>query len=529
MLNTGDTIKNFFAVLNRTHEFSSDRYYKSCNMEFFKLVRVFLVAIISIIIYGCSSENQEMTFAFIGDHHYLLTDSIRSDKLILDIAEEMGALGNPPSFTVLSGDFFHGNNKANVSDEADMAFDKFKKGIHMPFFISRGNHDSRIHFERNAFPLFSEELGKKISRSYFSFDKGNCHFIMLDNLEKNPEIADSMLLWLGNDLESARANTRIKHIFAVAHDPLWIVARAGFNNAGFASKASLLLARYKIDAYLCGHTHNKTVTVRKINGQPLTQIMDAAVVEKGRLFMLAPFMKHVSPQPADISRPGILPLEEGHMIFVPESERDYYYGYQEGSTSSYYVFTVSDTAVRADWHVLGKGVVRSFMWKEPGKLTDLITPDKEDGPAVKEADLGNVSEAWLYAAPWIEKDSVKAPVMINGVKAGAIEISRKNMAASPFWNKTELPIDAKALKAITMNNEISIINPSEARFGISHLFLLVKLSDGRFAKTNIASKVLTSFDPSEGEYPSFPARELIESVKTGEPLAKMNLTFDKFY
>ena len=103
------------------------------------------------------------------------------------------------------------------------------------------------------------------------------------------------------------------------------------------------------------------------------------------------------------------------------------------------------------------------------------------------------------------------------------------MAASPFWNKIELPLDNKAVKTILMNNEVSIGNPSDVKFGISHLFLLVKFSDGRFARTNVAPKVLTSFDPSEGKYPYFPAPELIESVKAGESLAKLSLKFSKIY
>jgi 3',5'-cyclic AMP phosphodiesterase CpdA len=499
------------------------------NFKKITITRIFTAALFALLFSGCAKTGKEISFAFVGDLHYSMPDSVTSDKLVKDIAGELGSLEKKPDFMVLTGDFFHGSSGIKISDEADMAFKEFTAHIGMPYYISRGNHDSRSHFERNALPIFSKELGREIKKCYYSFDQGNCHFIMIDNLDKSRDLLPEMTAWLEKDLQAASTNKKIKHIFAAAHDPLWIVARAGFNDPECATQVKTLLAKYKVDAFLCGHTHNKTVTVRKVNGQPLTQIMDAAVVEKGRLYMLAPFMNHVAPQPADLSRPGILPLEEGHMIFVPESDRDYYWGYQEGSTTSYYVFTVTDTTVQADWHVLGQGVVRSFKWSEPGKLVDLKAPQKVQKEAVTESNMQQITKAWLYAAPWIERDSVLAGVSINGVKAGTFAITRKKMAASPFWNKIELPVDEKAVKAIKLDNEIAIGNPSDVKFGISHLFLLVQFSDGRFARTNVAPKVLTSFIAEEGKYPSFPAAELVESVNSGEPLAKVSLKFDKFY
>jgi hypothetical protein len=251
--------------------------------------------------------------------------------------------------------------------------------------------------------------------------------------------------------------------------------------------------------------------------------MDAAVVEKGRLFMLAPFLNHVADKPKDPSRPGILPLEEGHQIFIPEGEKRYYWGYQEGSTTSYYVFTVNGGSVQADWHVLGQGIVRSFKWDEPGKLTDLKLAEKTVRDPVSENDISKVKAAWLYAAPWIEKDSVFAPVTINGIPAGAFDINRRKMAGSPFWNKVEIPLNEPAVRSLKMNNEVTITNPSDARFGLAHIFMLVQFSNGKYARTNIASRVQVSFDPEGSAYASFPDKELIE------PLKPVALKFENYY
>jgi hypothetical protein len=470
--------------------------------------------------------DKELTFAFMGDLHYSVQDSLKTDSLVQSVAKELNNLPVKPEFIIQTGDFFHGSNGGNIQNEAAMAFRHFARDIGMPFYISKGNHDSRTPYEKCALPIFSRELGFDVLKSYYSFDKANCHFIMLDCTEEDlPE----MLLWLEKDLKTAKSSPKTEHIFAAGHFPLWIVARAGFTAPEYASRVASLLAKYKADAYFCGHTHNKTVTVRLIDNQPVTQIMDASVVEKGRLFMLAPFMYHVKTKPPDDTQPGILPLEEGHQIFIPGYQLKYYWGYQEGSSTSYYSFTVSGRSVKADWYVLDQGLVRSFKWDEPGKLTDLKSPAKTEKELLSDNDFKKISKAWFYAAPWIEKDSVSAPISINGIKAGTIKISGIKMAGSPFWNKIEVPLNEPAIDAIKINNEISITNPENAKFGLAHIFLLVQFKDGHFARSNIAPKVLTSFDPSGGEYYGFPARELIESVNTGDPLARVFSSFDRFY
>ena len=494
-------------------------YNKSARIFIFFLALYFVAA-------GCHANKKEVTFAFMGDLHYNLNSPQTTDSLVQAVKAEINTLETQPEFLIQTGDFFHSGKDVNIEDEAELAFDHFSSIIGIPYYISKGNHDSKVHYEKNALPLFTKELEKDVRKSYYSFDKGNSHFIMLDCTEKN---LDEMLLWLEKDLGSAKSDPEIEHIFAAGHYPLWIVARAGFTPAEYADSVSKLMAEYGVDAYFCGHTHNKTVTVRIIDGQPVTQIMDAAVVEKGRLNNLAPFLNHVAGQPADLSRPGILALEECHQIFIPEAELKYYHGYQEGSTTSYYIMTVNGKSVQADWYVLGQGLVHSFKWDEPGKLIDLKSPEKAIRQPIPENEMLEISKAWLYAALWIEKDSVSAPLEINGIPAGTFDISRRKMAASPFWNKVEILLDETVVKAIRKNNEISVGNPSDARFGLAHIFLLVQFNDGKFARTNIAPKVLTSFDPSGGTYPHFPAAELLDSVNEGEMLKKVSLNFGFYY
>jgi hypothetical protein len=394
----------------------------------------------------------------------------------------------------------------------------------IPFFIAKGNHDSKQYFEKNAYPLFSQQSKTKIATSYYSFNRVNCHFIMLDC---TAEKLEDQLTWLEKDLGTASTNPEIDHIFVAGHYPLWIVARAGFTRKDYAIPVSSLLAKYRVDAYFCGHTHNKTVTVRIINGQPLTQIMDAAVVEEGRLFNLAPYLHHTRPEPENPESPGILPLEEGHQVFIPGSELLYYWGYQEGSTTSYNVITVNKKNVRVDWHVLGEGIIRSYTWNEPGKLIDLKIPVQKVSIPLTEGDLNKIEKAWLYAAPWTLEDSILAPISINGKSCGILNMSKARMAYSPFWNKIEVPLNVDAKSIIKKENEILLTNPGKVKFGLAHIFILVKFSDGRFAKSSLSQKIITSFQPEEGQQ-NFPAAELIDPVDLGKPLAKVVLRFDSF-
>lgn len=478
-------------------------------------------------LFSCGSKENEVetTFVFVGDVHYKIPEYHAAQHWVPQLASELDGLDVKPEFIIQTGDFFQGNRGTDIAAEASFAFKHFRETVKRPFFIAKGNHDTRQHYEREAFPLFSKGLGREISTSYYSFDKGNSHFIMLDCTDE--DLSDQ-LTWLENDLKAARANSAIEHIFAASHYPLWIVARAGFTRSEFALPVASLMAKYKVDAFFCGHTHNKSVSVRVIDGQPVTQIMDAAVVEPGRINLLAPFLKRVKESPENTFQPGMLPLEDVHQILVPPSELKYYWGYQEGSTTSYNVVTVKGKNVRVDWYTLGRGLTRSYAWDEPGKIVDLLAPPEETGKdRVSDEDFDQIDEAWLYTSLWTDHDSISAPFLINGVSAGEIVLNKSTMAYSPFWNKLEIPIKASGLKALRKESEIAIINARGEKFGFAHIFILARLKDGRFIKSSISQKTLASF-PNVAGVNNFPDPEFVASVSTGMPLEKVALRFEYF-
>jgi hypothetical protein len=204
----------------------------------------------------------------------------------------------------------------------------------------------------------------------------------------------------------------------------------------------------------------------------------------------------------------------------------YYCGYQEGSTASYNVVTVKGDEVQVDWHTLGKGVVRSYKWSEPGNITDLKVPEKEDLPSLNNINPDEIEQAWLYTAIWTDEDSVRSTIFINGTEAGELLLNKSVMAYSPFWNKVEIKIKDAAFESVSLDNEVSFNNPDNRRFGIAHTFLFTGLKDGTFIKSNVSPVILTSFKEHKG-ITNFPDAELVESVDLGSPLAKVALKLDK--
>ncbi len=474
----------------------------------------------------CTLRNgsPDLRFTFVGDLHYRIPEYDVGNYFTKPFADELKKIDPPSNFVLHGGDFFHGS-RGSAEAEAAYAFNHISKTIPIPFFIARGNHDTKAPYEKHALPLFTRQLGRPITKSYYSFDKGNCRFIILDCMDKE---LSGQLTWLEEELKSCDARKEIEHVFVCGHYPLWIVARAGFDRPDYSESVASLLVRYNADAYLCGHTHNISTTVKLVDGKPLTQIMGAAIVEEGRLTMLAPFVKRVRPAPANIFRPGLLPLQEASRIYIDPAQLVYCWGYMEGSTSSYSVFTVNAGKVQVDLHVLGEGVVRSFMWEKPGHIVDIKGPKPQKGKQLKSIKPGQIEKAWLYVAPWTKEKSVNTPFSVNGVPAGIVKINGRYVRYSPFWNRVEVPLSKAAVAALKKENILCFHNPAKNEFGLAHIFLLAQLRNGRFARSDIGSSVLTSFRPTTRGH-NFPDSRFILPVDKGKDLQEVTLKFNRIY
>ncbi len=117
-----------------------------------------------------------------------------------------------------------------------------------------------------------ENNGSKYTN--YSFDYGNCHFVVLDLFYSNAvgprgcgnfhKVTEQ---WLENDL---KANKK-PHVFVFGHHPV-ITYKAKYGDGAAVPEKYLLnfrrkqlwnlLKKYKVDAYLCGHIHKYGVVVK---------------------------------------------------------------------------------------------------------------------------------------------------------------------------------------------------------------------------------------------------------------------------
>jgi hypothetical protein len=226
---------------------------------------------------------------------------------------------------------------------------------------------------------------------------------------------------------------------------------------------------------------------------PLTQIMGAAVVDEGVIANLAPSVVRAQDDP---EKTKLVPLEEAHSVLIPKEELRYFWGYQEGSNSCYFVITVTDEIVQVDYHVLEKGNVHSFKWNKPGEIINLKEPVPAAIHKITDTDFENIEHAWLYTAPYTEQKNVKIPFTINGINAGIMDLSNTINDFSPFWDKLEVPISKSAHTAIKNNNQIRFIVKGNPEIAFAHTLLLIKLKDGRYVKSDISTNVFANFQLS---------------------------------
>ncbi len=130
-------------------------------------------------------------FLFLGDME--LTPSFDAH-----FRGELDGLGNVPFYPVL------GNHEVKLIG----FFNLGSEAAHKSF---------RAHFLENARTPVKSSLASKIA---YSVDlPGHVHFVALDNVSQ-PGFGDDQLAWLHDDLQKARGDANVRHIFVGMHKPL---------------------------------------------------------------------------------------------------------------------------------------------------------------------------------------------------------------------------------------------------------------------------------------------------------------------
>ena len=238
-------------------------------------------------------EIRALEFVVTSDHHSGYNESQKT--VWQAIAPHQGA------FTMTAGDVGSADGIRTVIDECI--------GVTYPWYVAVGNHDVRS--DRIAAIRALNPVGKSLpniinrgprncEETTYSFRYENCHFVILNqyydgksdigykvgDADAKACICDSLYNWLEADLDAARADPQIQHIFVTAHEPLYYVTdRDSPLDINVTNEYDLgrdpenrdrfwnLLKRKGVVAFFCGHHHQ--FKIHRMNDSDVWQVLSA--------------------------------------------------------------------------------------------------------------------------------------------------------------------------------------------------------------------------------------------------------------
>lgn len=196
-------------------------------------------------------ENASADFVVFGDSQgylgYLWPVSPHFDDMLRLVNE----IEVPMAFH--TGDFYSGESilAMNISSQAERFLEDIDE-LEIPMYPVMGNHDVMGDgWETTKEMVFHGE------NTFYSFDNGDSHFIVLDAFEPGYEyrILGKQLAWLVNDLQT----TTEPHIFVFVHAPLYpTVSHIGSSLDMYPEERDQLfdiLVQNGVDVVFAGHEH----------------------------------------------------------------------------------------------------------------------------------------------------------------------------------------------------------------------------------------------------------------------------------
>lgn len=242
--------------------------------------RLALVSLLPMSLSACSTRRQ-VRFGITTDSHFAdrppsgtryYRQSLQKMKEFVDVMNE-----EKVDFVVHLGDFKDEDANKEASDTLSYLFqiESVYQEFTGPCYHCVGNHDvdsiTKTQFLSNVL-----NTGVSPSRSYYSFDRGGFHFVVLDaNYDKdgrdhyfkegadwqNTNIPPDQLRWLANDLETTSKATII-----FCHHPLYEYSSEGskYHVNNFREVQNCLEDSGKVVAVFQGHVHAENAV--EING-----------------------------------------------------------------------------------------------------------------------------------------------------------------------------------------------------------------------------------------------------------------------
>ena len=235
--------------------------------------------ILGLLFPGCVKNDPQFTFLVSADMRYTAKPEYRTSQYFQGACEAINKFGKG-AFMIVPGDL----DPPEAVDEVIRQV----LGADYPWYPVVGNHELEVPgdmeylraLNRNGNTLanITRTGPAGCEETTYAFEWADHHFVVLnqyyDGTADNGTDGDmvgELLNWLETDL---RENT-CQYVFVFGHEPL--IAMPDMDNGRLrhqddslnkypanSFRFHQLMKKYKVDAYICGHTHNASVA--KING-----------------------------------------------------------------------------------------------------------------------------------------------------------------------------------------------------------------------------------------------------------------------
>ncbi len=232
-----------------------------------------------------SGLGRPFSFVHLTDTH--VTAKRRGDAGYRACIESIRRLDPKPDFVLMGGDMvFDGTYHTQAEFEEQIRlFKEANAALDIPWYPCMGNHDVLGLSKRRKVAPDDPGIGKKMimdrldwKSSYYSFDHGGWHFVVLDSIlpagsPRDPlyeaRIGPEQLEWLAYDLGAARGRptVAVTHIAAFCNN-IQIAARPDSKGLGHVVSDTVelrtILERHQVKALLQGHNHR--IEEYRLNG-----------------------------------------------------------------------------------------------------------------------------------------------------------------------------------------------------------------------------------------------------------------------
>ena len=282
-------------------------------MKYFHVPSLLLLSFTVIILTGCSKEeiplldedfsfvhpdSVEFSFVFVGcnridrhDKHNPNTDSSTANLSELRRTfEEVSKLQPKPDMFFFLGDMVLGLDKdPNVlKKELSSWVTEYKASpvakAEIELIAVPGNHEM-LYYDKDAngelplassLPVWIEQMGdfvpnvplnrvtgsdSLINRATYSFQHKNTHFIVMntDTYNSNKQIGQICADWIVDDIQKARQDSTVKHIFLLGYKPVWLMNAIASAESGIdvsqAQEVWDTMEAHSVEAMLSAHWH----------------------------------------------------------------------------------------------------------------------------------------------------------------------------------------------------------------------------------------------------------------------------------